>query len=136
MSPLIYHDIPDSRLPDSVSFSNIYLFADYTKCFKHIIVQNDMDLLQSDINCLSNWRLTSHLSFHPSKSYSCHLSFNHKFSTFYTINGTTINSLAAYKDLGVLICNNLEWSPHQDMSLLTKHQTLFVELSVNQLLPQ
>ena len=137
LCPLLFiicmNDIPDSRLPDLVSFSGIYLFANYTKCFKHIIVQNDMDLLQSDINCLSNWRLTSHLSFHPSKS--CHLSFNQKFSTSYTMELPSIH-LQLIKILGVLICNNLEWSLHQDMSLLTKHQTLFVELSVNQLLPQ
>ena len=95
-----------NNIPDSVFYSNIYLFAGDTKCFKHIIVQNDMDLLQSDINCLFNWSSTTHLSFHPSKS--CYLSFNQKFPTSYTINGTTINSLPTYKDFGVLISNNLE----------------------------
>jgi len=109
----------------------LVISADDTKCFKHIVVvQNGINLLQSDVNCLSNWSLTSHLSFHPSKS--CHLSFNQKFSTSYTTNGTTINSLAAHKDLGVLICNNLEWSPHQDY-VLTKacliHRTFSKSIS-------
>ena len=95
---------------------------DDTKCFKRIIVQNDMDLLQSDINCLFNWSLTTHLSFHPSKS--CHLSFNQKLPTSYTINGITINSLPTHKDLGVLISNNLEWSPHQDFVFTKTYKTL------------
>ena len=42
-----------NNIPDSVFYSIIYLFDDI-KCFKRIIVQNDMDLLQSDINCLFN----------------------------------------------------------------------------------
>ena len=121
LGPLLFI-IYMNNIPDSVFYSNIYLFADDTKCFKRIIVQNDMDLLQSDINCLFNWSSTTHLSFHPSKS--CHLSFNQKFPTSYTINGTTINSLPVHKDLGVLISNNLEWSPHQDFVLTKAYKTL------------
>ena len=65
LGPLLFI-IYMNNIPDSVFYSDIYLFADDTKCFKHIIVQNDMDLLQSDINCLFNWSSTTHLSFHPS----------------------------------------------------------------------
>ena len=121
LGPLLFI-IYMNNIPDSVFYSNIYLFADDTKCFKRIIVKNEMDLLQSDINCLFNWSSTTHLSFHPSKS--CHLSFNQKFPTSYTINGTTINSLPIHKDLGVLISNNLEWSPHQDFVLTKAYKTL------------
>jgi len=63
-------------LPDAVFFSNVFLFADDTKCFQHICSTSDSNLLQNDVNYLSNWSLTSHLSFYPSKS--CHLSFNQK----------------------------------------------------------
>ena len=122
LGPLLFIVYMNS-IPDSVFYSNTYLFADNTKCFKRIIVQNDMDLLQSDINCLFNWSSTTHLSFHPSKS--CHLLFNQKFPTSYTINGTTINSLSTHKDLGVLISSNLGWSPHQDFVLTKAYKTLY-----------
>jgi len=79
-------------------------------------------VLQNDVNYLSNWSLTSHLSFHPSKSY--HLYFNQKFQTSYTINGSTIPSLYEHKDLGVLICSNLEWGPHLDCILAKAYKTL------------
>ena len=109
-------------LPDAVLFSKVFLFADDTKCFQHIRTTSDSSLLQNDVNYLSNWSLTSHLSFHPSKS--CHLSFNQKFLTSYTINGSTIPSLPEHKDLGVLISNNLEWGPHLDYILTKAYKTL------------
>ena len=69
----------------AITYSKIFLFADDTKCFKHIKVPSDMQLLQHDLNCLSNWSTTSLLSFHSSKSN--HLSFKCKFTSTYNING-------------------------------------------------
>jgi len=93
-----------------------------TKYFQHKCTISDSNLLQNDVNYLSNWSLTTHLSFHPSKS--CHLSFNQKFLTSYAINGSTIPSLPKHKDLGVLICNNLDWGPHLDHILTKAYKTL------------
>ena len=121
LGPLLFV-IYMNDLPDSVFHSQIYLFADDTKCFKHIKQHSDMDLLQSDINCLLNWNITSCFSFHPSKS--LHLSFNQKFSTSYTINATVINSLTTHKDLGISISSDLEWSLHQDNVLTKAYKTL------------
>ena len=124
-------------LPDSVFHSHIYLFADDTKCFKHKKQHSDMDLLQSDINCLFNQSIISCLSFHPSKS--LHLSFNQKFFTSYTINATVINSLMTHKDLGILISSDLEWSLYiKTMSLPKpiKHWASSKELSVTPSHPQ
>ena len=106
--------------------SKILLFADDTKCFKHTYTYKEhsdtTESLTKWSNCLSNWSMTSHLSFHPSKS--CHLSFNQKSPTSYMIDGTTINSLPTHKDLGVLISSNLEWSPHLNNVLTKAYKTL------------
>jgi len=107
LGPLLF-SMYMNDLPDAVVFSKVFLFADDTKCFQHIRTTSDFSLSQNDVNYLSNWSLTSHLSFHPSKS--CHLSFNQKLQTSYTINGSTIPSLPEHKDLGVL-SNTLEWVP-------------------------
>jgi len=106
-------------LPDAVVSSKVFLSADDTKCFQHICTTSDLSLLRNDVNYLSNWSLTSHLSFHPSKS--CHLSFNQKLQTSYTSNGSTIPSLPEHKDLGVLISNNLA---HLDYILTKAYKTL------------
>ena len=93
-----------------------------TKCFKHIKVPSDMQLLQHDLNCLSNWSTTSLLSFHSSKS--THLSFKCKFTSTYNINGNPINTSHLHKDLGVLISDNLNWNEHHDYILKKAYKTL------------
>ena len=121
LGPLLFI-IYMNDLSDSVFHSLIYLIADDTKCFKRIKQHSDMDLLQSDNNCLFNWSITSRLSFHPFKS--LHLSFNQKFSTSCTINATVSYSLTTHKDLGILISSDLEWSLHQDNVLTKAYKTL------------
>ena len=78
-----------NNIPCTVAHSKVLLFADDTKCFRHIRVPSDMHLLQYDLNCLSCWSLTSLLSFYSSKS--THLSFKCKFITSYYINSHPIN---------------------------------------------
>ena len=91
------------------------LFADDTKCFRQIKSQTDQQILQADLNLLSNWSTVSRLSFNPSKS--VHISFNSKFSTSYELNNCSINSQLSHKDLGVIICTDLQWHHHHDYIL-------------------
>jgi len=77
--------------PVQLSTVEFFLFADDSKCFKHkITVPSNMQLLQHDLNCLSNWSIKSLLTFYPSKS--IHLSFKCKIKTSYYINGSPMNS--------------------------------------------
>ena len=62
-------------LPDSIHKSKALLFADDTKCFKHIKSLDDQQQLQQDLDNLASWSTTSLLSFNSSKSihiYSYH----------------------------------------------------------------
>jgi len=61
-------------LPNVLTSSKTLLFADDTKCFRHIITPTDQRSLQSDLDNLSCWSMSSNLLFNSSKS--CHLSFN------------------------------------------------------------
>ena len=70
-------------LPCSISNSDALLFADDTKCFRHIKSPSEEQLLQNDLNNLLIWNTSSNLHFNLSKS--CHLSINQKFPTSYTI---------------------------------------------------
>ena len=66
-------------LPDVIHWSRALLFADDTKCFKHIKSHDDEQSLQTDLHDLASWSVTSHLSFNPSKS--IHVSLNQTIST-------------------------------------------------------
>ena len=55
-------------LPDAIHWSRALLFADDTKCFKHIKSPDDEQSLQNDLHNLASWSVASHLSFNPSKS--------------------------------------------------------------------
>ena len=111
-------------LPDSVLHSKILLFADDTKCFRQIKSYTDQQLLQTDLNLLSNWSVVSHLSFNLSKS--VHISFNSKLFTSYTyeLNNCLVNSQSSHKDLGVIISTDLQWHHHHD-NILSKAYKIF-----------
>ena len=79
-------------------------------------------LLQRDIDNLFSWSTSSNLHFNSSKS--CHLSFNRKFPTSYTISGNIIITKQSHKDLGVTLSDNLEWKTHHDIILSKAYKTL------------
>ena len=59
-------------LPDAIHWSKALLFADDTKCFKHIKSPVDQQHLQLDLDNLASWSISSHLSFNSSKSTLLH----------------------------------------------------------------
>ena len=109
-------------LPNVLTNSSALLFADDTKCFRHIMTPADQRFLQSDLSNLSSWSSTSNLLFNSSKS--CHLSFNQKFVTSYTINNDSVISKQCHKDLGVTLSVNLGWTAHHDIILNKAYKTL------------
>ena len=106
-------------LPGVIHWSRALLFADDTKCFKHIKSPDDEQSLQND---LASWSVTSHLSFNPLKS--THVSFNQNISTSYNIRGNPINTTHSHKDLGVIISDILNWNIHHDAILSKAYRTL------------
>ena len=87
------------------------LFTDDTKCFRQIKSHTNQQPLQTNLNLLLNWSAVSHLFK------SVHISFNPKFSTSYVLNNCSINSQLSHKDLGVIICTDLQWNHHHDYVL-------------------
>jgi len=63
-------------IPNAFANSGLLFFADDVKYFKNIKVPSDMQLLQHHLDSLSDWSITSLLSFNPSKR--IHLSFKFK----------------------------------------------------------
>ena len=91
-----------SSLPDAILHSKTLMFANDTKCFRHIKSFTDQQLLQTDLNLLSSWSAVSCLSFK-----SVHISFSSKLPTSYILNNCPINSPSSHKDLGVIVSGTI-----------------------------
>ena len=92
-------------MPDYICHSLLLIFADDTKCLKHIHTVTDRNALQADINSLFSWSRDSNLNFNLKKC--VHLSFKHNIDTVYTLSDITIPCNMCHKDLGIILSSDL-----------------------------
>ena len=89
------------------------MFADDSKCYRVIETPQDTELLQSDLHSLCKWSTTSDLNFTLKKCTSIRFSRKRtKKSPDYNLNHQQITITSTQKDLGIIISNNLKWTPH------------------------
>ncbi len=109
---LFLNDITNDLSPGT----NIALYADDTKIWRRINIQDDHWILQRDINQLLNWAAINKMVFHPSKSHVLPISSSNildmpdKF--IYCINDAPIEYTDIEKDLGIHVHCKLDWSQH------------------------
>ena len=97
-------------LPSAITSSNIFIFADDTKCFMKITSELDIQLFQEDLSSLSHWSINNHLSFSiPKFVFMC---YHNKFDPEYTIDGIIIPFSTSCMDLGIYFSDNLSWRSH------------------------
>ena len=65
--------------------SQLFEFADDTKCFKQMLSTLDIELLQKDLSSLFNWSVNNLLSFNLETF--VFMSFHHKFNSTYNVSG-------------------------------------------------
>ena len=107
-------------LPSQVPHSDLYLFADDTKCLKPISTPQDSLQLQQDLNNLSTWSADWKLSFNQLKCILLSFQSKHHQSATtapYHINGHIIKQCLQHKDLGIVMSYDLSWTNH--ISLIT-----------------
>jgi len=107
-------------LPQIIHSAFPFIFADDTKCLQSITSPNDAANLQDDINSISTWSLTSNLPFNEFKFVHLHFWQKTTNTPKYTVNSNTINLMTQHKDLGVNISNNLHWTKHYEIIIITK----------------
>ena len=102
------------------------MFADDTKCYKHIQSCNDSILLQSDLNHLCDWSHLNGLQFNipkfsllrfPNRS-------NIQSSTDYFMDSVQIEQKHVCRDLGVIVSDDLSWSLHYEQLSKRAYQML------------
>ena len=101
-------------LPELVSSSSVYLFADDTKIFKHVENENDAAFLQKDLQSLVSWSEKWLLKFHPDKC--CVVSLGdhepHDYTKSFQGIPHNLSHVDSSKDLGVIIDSKLGFDQH------------------------
>ena len=95
------------------------LFADDTSLHDHHIDLNTLHAsLQNSLDNLTDWTEMNHMALHPDKTKFMLITTRQKrqniVSHFHplTVQGTTIEEVQKHRVLGVIIDNNLSWTPH------------------------
>lgn len=100
-------------IPDCVSSSSVYLFADDTKLLKILRAREDTRLLQDDLASITRWSIDWKIFLNALKCFQMSFSLIGKAgSTTYSAQGSIIKSTSDCKDLGICITNTLSWSKH------------------------
>ena len=97
-------------LPNLVD-SDVYLFADDTKIFKHIKDNQDEKNLQEDLDIVAKWCDTWLLKLHPDKCKHMRLG-KQKNQGVYTILGNVLQTVNDEKDIGVITDDSLSFEKH------------------------
>ena len=83
------------------------VFADDTKMYKEIESISDADSFQADIDSLVKWCQEWGMKFNISKCYIMHYGKNNN-NYLYHIQGHLLATCSTYKDLGVIVSNDLK----------------------------
>jgi hypothetical protein len=109
-----------NTLPDVVSNSELYLFADDTKIFKDITIETDSHALQRDLDALWEWTEESQLKFHPDKCKSMNLTKGRgEVNRTYTMGkgAHQLSVATSEKDIGVIVDNHLQFEEHMQTKI-------------------
>ena len=101
---LYVNDLPD------VVCSTAKLFADDCKIYRNIFEEEDCDILQSDLDSLSEWSQKWLLFYNTNKCVVLRIRAVIPYT--YMLNGEPLAEVDEQKDLGVIISNDLKPSKH------------------------
>ena len=96
-------------LPENIRNCYCKIFADDTKIYRVVASSSDVKVLQKDIDSLSSWCDKWCMLFNVKKCYVMHYGKNNA-KALYHIRGDSLEMSETYKDLGVLVSNDLKVS--------------------------
>lgn len=99
----------------SLSNSRILLFADDLKIFRAVSSSKDSELLQLDLNSVTNWCKVNQLYVNFSKCNSISFGRNRsKIDYQYQLSGHILDNVTTIKDLGIIFDVSLNFNAHID----------------------
>ena len=103
LGPLLFV-IYINDLSSPIMYSNLFKFADDTKCYKAIYNFQDSQNLQLDVDSLFQWSLENKLSFNINKCVVVQFKpINVNFDTSYRSDSRELSKVTEYRDLGVIL---------------------------------
>ena len=125
LGPLLFlchiNDLPSVVDPNTA----VRLFADDCLLYRSITSPSDQFQLQRDLAALSHWGDCWGMRFNVKKCNVLHLGKTSNSDVrFYELNNTVLSEVSQAKYLGVLISNDMSWSPHIASVVHKSHQRL------------
>ena len=100
-------------MPDCAEHSILSLLADDAKCFRKINDVDDCERLQHNLNSLYEWSQVWELNFNVIKCKVVSFTRSTKPIVFnYHLNGTILENVSCYNDLGVTVDKSLSLNNH------------------------
>ena len=102
-----------SDLHESITDSNVRLFADDCVLYRDITDRNDTNLLQQDLDALGRWEAKWLMEFNVDKCFVMHATHSkHKIQHQYTLHNQTLTPVKHSKYLVVTLSDDLTWRTH------------------------
>ena len=114
LGPLLFIIYINDLVDSCSNGSELYLYADDAKLFRHILSDLDSGLLQRDLDNLSNWteKWLLKLNVNKCKYMSYERSHSDTSLNQYTIGGVNLEHVEVMKDLGVKFDVKLKFTDH------------------------
>ena len=102
-------------LPDRIS-SNIQIFADDSKIYRHIRSDLDLKALQDDLHAVEQWSLNWKMQYNTSKCQALRIGTSRMQDNrpIYKLNDACLKNTEEQRDLGVLVDSSMEFEKHID----------------------
>ncbi|CAB4036156.1 Hypothetical predicted protein, partial [Paramuricea clavata] len=109
--------------------TTVSMFADDTKCHRHLRNFQDTIILQQDLDSVANWCSDWKMDLNQTKCVAMHFSrIAQPMITQYTISDTPVLQSSSQKDLGITTTNDLKWNKQvQEISTKANKMLGFVK---------
>jgi len=116
LGPLLFIIYINDLVDSCSNGSELYLYADDAKLFRHILSGLDRGLLQRDLDNLSNWTEKWLLKLNVNKCKYMSYERSHSDASVhqYTISGVNLEHVEVMKDLGVKFDSKLKFTDHMN----------------------